>query len=250
MMKYENAYHYSFIEYLELLNNASFNARSAWEIAVSNNLSNLIRTKLLSTDLQISEFAKTVDFAEWKNNSLKMSPYSEELWRRLIAKFGEWIVLVTDTEDITDIAKTAPLGNIISCLDETYVKYASLLGYYTAQRDNLLKGSGRSYIRALVRNSTGSNTGANEQTVKIKDTPQTDISPSSDAYNSEVHWTHDNATQSATSSGEDYESYTENVESESVMNRLADIGNKMINIWDLWLKEFEKFFISPLNIER
>ena len=113
--------------------------------------------------------------------------------------------------------------NFVNIITMTYDKYAALLSEYRSAKTNLIG----SVENVIVTEGEG--------TGKFKDTPQSEINPSSDDYNTNV--THSEASQTT----------TQNDGRELAIDKLERLRTKYAEIFREWSDEFEILFVESVN---
>lgn len=160
----------------------------------------------------------------YANEELK--DYIEDLWQILYARFYNWYCAYLDYDYTTDEEATITedvavefLYRFINVLVMSYDKYSVLLGYYDAQKSNLLD---------KIETTFGG-------TNRFNDTPQNE--EGSTDFSNDDHVSNITITDN-----------TSSTDGESPMMRLKEIQDHYKEVMDDWCNLFKKLFIPEEDI--
>lgn len=152
----------------------------------------------------------------------ELKPYLEDLWQLIYARYYNWYVDYSkitafdqELEPTTYMCKVF-LFKLVNIIVLTYDRYATILGYYTAQKANLMNQINTS----------------NSGTVRFNDTPQ-----NGGDFSDDEHTT--NITQSTSTSTTD---------GNTPIMRLKEIQDNYRDAMEEWCNEFRRLFIPEEDI--
>lgn len=155
----------------------------------------------------------------WDSVNSKFLPYVEDLFFKLCSYYLDEYVVVKEEDTLNNDDCYAFYKMLLTLMDLTYDRYATMLSSYEAVENDLLRGLKSEGVRIS----------------RFNDTPQGDETDFE--YEGESHVT--NITK-----GKD-DIVTEN---ESMISRLNEIRSKYANVYKEWLKEFSGLFIEGGNL--
>lgn len=171
--------------------------------------------------------------------------YVLELFDAIGVEYENEIVATLDaSKDMANINNEAyynyyrVLANLCNLANLTYEKYSTLLGFYASKKADLMNALSSSY------SDVGASSSKSENFNLSNDTPQ-------EVYDDDYS---DNNYASSTSKGKSESSMRTNLnhselhEGDTLIARLKEIEDKYSNVMQEWIKEFDKFFTSNLNV--
>ena len=161
----------------------------------------------------------------YKHNALglywEIDPLVLTLLQSIYRRFVSNVCFTIENDDELFMKVTNFFDTLLNLLTNTYPRYKIILSELETLQNKL--------IAPVKINRTDTNVG------KIKDTPQADITPDSDAYNSAVTWSQNKS----------------EVEDQKLDN--LDLSDKLREKWQNvmleWSNEFDRLFIDSANYE-
>lgn len=164
----------------------------------------------------------TLPFYEYDSGTSTYIPVAPvgDICLRLCRRFWDAVAYVGN-EYTTEVEATEKVCvRMLNKLEMTWEKYSTLYNLYAGNLARILAGSQIS----VSTQSVG----------KFKDTPEANIDPTSDGYNTNV------TTTTTTTTSEDSR--------DTVVARLREVREKIDDIMDLWTDEFKDLFVYENNI--
>lgn len=187
-----------------------------------------------------------------------LKDYVKELLNSISWEYKTHILLTISKEDYTNSVRTISaegggtfeysqnllwtfrnkILDLLLLANLTYEKYSTLLNFYASKKADLMNALSSSY------SDVGASSSKSENFNLTNDTPQ-------EVYNDDYS---DNNYASSTSKGKNESSMRTNLnhselhEGDTLIARLKEIEDKYSNVMQEWIKEFDKFFTSNLNV--